>query len=135
MTTRTVLDVNPLASVDVPVLAGPQRQGDILIVPRAPLGRAEIDGMTPIPTEGLSVVRSDVTGNEHVLLADGPGVTFRRHDTSDPNDVLLGVLDVPAGSQAWIVHTDEHGANGIAAGCYTIHGKREQADIVRRVAD
>jgi hypothetical protein len=45
------------------------------------------------------------------------------------------VLDVPEGAVAYLIHTDEHGANGIGPGTYRLTGKREQADEIRRVAD
>jgi hypothetical protein len=49
--------------------------------------------------------------------------------------VLLGHLTVGEGATAYLIHTDEHGANAIAPGSYRLHGKREQAEIIRRVAD
>jgi hypothetical protein len=45
------------------------------------------------------------------------------------------VLDVAKGATAYLIHTDEHGANGIGPGTYRLTGKREQADEIRRVAD
>ena len=38
--------------------------------------------------------------------------------------VRLGFLRVPPGQSALLLHTDEHGANGIGPGTYAIHRKR-----------
>lgn len=120
-----------LADIDVPVLTGLQRQGDVLIFPRPAIGAAEAAAMTPVPPAGVAVVRGEATGNSHLLYADGPVLW----DAPSSDMLRLGVLHVPTGSVAWLIHTDEHGANGIGPGTYVLLGKREQADELRRVAD
>jgi hypothetical protein len=117
-----------LAEIEVPVLAGLQRQGDVMIHPvyTAPPG-------TPIPPSGVAVVRGESGGNTHLLHAEGP-CTWAPADQRD-GQLLLGHLTVADGAVAYLIHTDEHGANGIAPGVYALHGKREQADVIRRVAD
>lgn len=122
-----------LADIEVPVLTGPQRQGDVGIFPRPRLGAAELATMTPVPMQGIPVVRGEATGNTHLLQGDGP-IMWAPINARD-GDVTLGILHVPEGSVAWLIHTDEHGANGVAPGTYRITGKREQADEVRRVQD
>ena len=119
-----------LADLVIPVLAGMQRQGDVLIVPRGPLTAAERAGCQPVPPTGIAVVIGEATGNTHMLDADGPAFFARRS-----GGVQIGVVDVPEGSVAYLVHTDEHGANAMAPGTYALHGKREQAEEIRRVAD
>ncbi|MGQ0823465.1 MAG: hypothetical protein ACT4OX_00295 [Actinomycetota bacterium] len=121
-----------LSQAEVPVIAGlPQRQGDLLVVPRAPLSAAERAVATLVPADGVQVVRGEATGNTHWLDAyNGPIWWFVK-----PNGVALGVVDVPEGSIAMLTHTDEHGANGVGPGTYVLHGKREHADVTRRVAD
>jgi hypothetical protein len=37
----------------------------------------------------------------------------------------VGHLCVPQGQTALLIHTDEHGANGIGPGEYAIHRKRQ----------
>jgi len=66
------------AGAQVPVLDGPQAQGDLMIVP--------------------------------LDMAYEPGV-----------------LTVPSGQSAMLIHTDEHGANGIGPGRYEIRRKRDIA--------
>lgn len=119
-----------IAEITVPVLSGPQRQGDIGIFPREPLTVAERSQAVTVPPEGIAVVRGEATGNTHMLSADGV-VLWLEKDAG----LLVGIVEVPEGSTGYLIHTDEHGANGVAPGCYRIHGKREQADEIRRVAD
>lgn len=129
-----------LAELIVPCLTGPQRQGDVMIIPRPPLGSAErkvmaiVDkNMGLVGPAGVAVVRGEATGNTHLLHAEGV-VRWSAHD-GQPGDVTLGILEVEEGAAAYLIHTDEHGANGIGPGTYVLHGKREQAAAIRRVAD
>lgn len=113
------------AQAGVPVLSGAQRQGDVGIFPTSNPGETG----ERIPAEGVEVVRGEAIANTHLLLSDGDA-HFRRESGQ-----VLGFLTVPQGSVAYLVHTEEHGANGIAPGTYRLMGKREQADQVRRVVD
>ena len=90
-----------LADIEVPVTSGPQRQGDILIIPRAHAGEAELSQMAPIPPTGIAVVHGEATGNTHLLMADTDIVCLWQPATATPGDVGLGVLHVPAGGVAW----------------------------------
>lgn len=118
------------ADAEVPVLTGPQCQGDLIVLPTdQPL---PVDGQF-VPDSGVQVVIGEATGNTHWLHRgmDSPSVAWRRTDRG----LDVGVLHVPAGQSALLVHTDEHGANGIGAGTYLIRRQREQADVERVVAD
>lgn len=119
-----------LADVEVPVLTDLQRQGDVLIVPRGVLTKGERSRAQPVPREGIAVVVGEATGNTHMLDGDGP-VLFERRNAG----LVLGVVEVPEGSVAYLIHTDEHGANAMGPGTYELHGKREMAEEIRRVAD
>lgn len=110
--------------VEVPVLRGMQRQGDIIVIP-ASVGES---GGTSVPAEGVPVVRGENGGNTHLLLADG-AVSWKV-----ASGQLIGRLTVAEGSAAYLAHP-EHGYMGIAPGSYTIHRQREQADEIRIVAD
>lgn len=123
-----------LADIEVPVLTGPQRQGDVLVIPRAKLGAAERTVMVVVPREGIPVVRGEATGNTHLLDAV-QGIVLWSPARVSGAEVTLGVLHVEADSVAHLLHTDEHGCNAIGPGTYTLHGKREQAEEIRRVAD
>lgn len=119
-----------LAEVEVPVLTGPQRQGDVLVVPRKRLTDAERSVANTVPPSGLAVVRGEATGNTHLLHGDGPVLW-----ASKVSGLLLGLLEVGEGAVAYLIHTDEHGANAMGPGTYELRGKREQASEIRRVAD
>jgi len=114
------------AGADVPVLTAPQAQGDLLVVPAA-----VPEGVTwqVLPDEGEQVVHGEATGNTHWLHRgfDSPGVRWTRSTGADA--LVVGYVEVPEGQTAMLVHTDEHGANGIGAGTYEIRRKRE---FVRR---
>lgn len=122
-----------LADIEVPILTGPQRQGDVLILPRPHLGAAELAAMVAVPREGVAVVRGEATGNTHLLDAVQGVVRWAAHVARSADDLTLGVLDVDG--VAHLIHTDEHGCNAIGPGTYVLHGKREMADEIRRVAD
>jgi hypothetical protein len=104
------------ADAEVPVLTGLQAQGDLLVVPvPAPRGAR----WEPLPAGGHQLVRGEATGNTHWLHQgfDSPGVRWA--DAVD--GVRLGFLRVPPGQSALLLHTDEHGANGIGPGTYAVH--------------
>lgn len=124
-----------IADIEVPVLTGPQCQGDVGIWPRPALGAAELSQAKPVPPEGITVVRGETTGdNAHILDAyHGDVYWLPINDRADA--LTLGVLHVPEGSVAMLTHTEEHTSNGIGPGTYRLTGKREQADEIRRVAD
>lgn len=118
-----------VADAEVPVLTGPQTQGDLMIVP---ITDAPVQ-LHPLPVSGHQVVVGEATGNTHWLHRgfDSDGVRFARVDQG----LTLVVVSVPEGQAAELIHTDEHGANAMGPGLYAIHGKREQADEIRRVQD
>jgi hypothetical protein len=116
-----------VADAEVPVLTGPQAQGDLLVVPADPP-----DGLQwcPVPKQGVKVVHGEATGNTH-WLHGGFGATGVRWAWPDPSadDLLVaGYLAVPAGESALLIHTDEHGANGIGPGRFAVRRKREAAE-------
>lgn len=119
-----------IADAEVPVLTAPQAQGDLLIVP---IERSTAN-LQPVPDKGVQVVFGEATGNSHYLHRgfDSPGVMYARVDDGSQ---CIAVVLVPTGESAQLIHTDEHGSNGIGPGLYGIHEKREQADEIRRVTD
>ena len=128
--TNTAVPAHLEAQAEVPVLSAPQRQGDLMVIPITDAGGAEL---VEVPESGVQVVVGEATGNTHWLHRgfDSPGVRWARVDSG----LRLAVVEVPDGESAVLSHTDEHGANGIGPGLHAIHGKRELADVVRRVAD
>lgn len=114
-----------VAEAEVPILTGPQAQGDLLVRPAA----APSSGRwRAVPTAGVQVLHGEATGNSHWLHPgfDSPGVAWLEAAGRDaPDDLIVGHLRVPAGQYALLIHTDEHGANGIGAGEYAVHRKRQ----------
>lgn len=119
-----------IADLEVPMICGAQRQGDILIIPRGPLTEAERKLAVQVPATGVAVVRGEATGNTHLLHGEGDVVWTARQV-----GVLLAVVEVGDEATGFLIHTDEHGANAMGPGTYELHGKREQAEQIRRVAD
>ena len=114
-----------VADAEVPILTGPQAQGDLMVIPERPEEVPELIWQ-PVPDEGVQVVRGEATGNTHWLHRgfDSPGVRWSSQVRT--RGLTLGYLDVPPGQSAQLIHTDEHGANGIGPGIYRINRKREQ---------
>ena len=111
----------------IPVLAGMQRQGDVIVIPRG----TALEG--PVVTE-CPVVRGESGGNTHAIYADsGAGVRCLAVPAS-PSSLTVAWLTVPEGGTAWLGHP-EHGYLGIAPGAYEIRRQREMADELRVVAD
>jgi hypothetical protein len=111
-----------LMTAEVPVVTKLACQGDLLIQAHRP-GKGS---GTPIPSEGIAVVRGEAGGNTHSLHGDGtwrPGA-----------DMILGTVSVPEAGCAYLLHP-EHGALGIGPGNYLIRRQQEQGDIIRVVAD
>ncbi|WP_431778238.1 hypothetical protein [Microbacterium aurantiacum] len=109
------------------------RQGDVLVTPQrlAPLAGT---ASTPVPPEGIAVVRGENGGNTHLLVADGP-VLFDPVDARiAARSLRLGTLDVPDGAVAFLIHP-EHGAIGFTPGRYTISRQREQREFVEFIED
>jgi hypothetical protein len=123
-----------VADAEVPVLTSVQAQGDLIIVP-ADMASIDVSRykLEPVPVKGIQVVTGEATGNTHWLHQgfDSPDVTWCRLN----GELQLAIVSVPEGQSAELIHTDEHGANAMGPGTYVIHGKREQADEIRRVAD
>ncbi len=117
-----------VAQAEVPVLAGVQRQGDLIVLPMRP----GADAGQPVPAEGVAVVRGEAGGNTHLLV--GEGVSWRPIARNGGDGLDLGVVTVPPGAVAYLLHP-EHGGQGFAPGAYRVRRQREQADEIRMVAD
>lgn len=111
-----VVDLDPVAS------AGPQAQGDVIVLPwpefMAPHVRyLHTASAGPVPFRGL------VLADPHVLLAEDERVFWSWWPDPGPT---LGTLVVPDGSVARLAH-DHHGDLRIAPGVYTI--RRQRRDV------
>lgn len=115
----------------LPVVTTAACQGDVSIL-RVTTRLAT----TVLPQAGFPVVRGEAGGNTHSLhAAPGSSVCFDPNAGSgDFDDLVLGVLTVPEGEQAFLLHP-EHGGVAIAAGTYRIGRQREFQGKWRMVAD
>lgn len=131
LTAATGRTVRPGLAMDdpCPVSTGlPVAQGDVLCLFR-PAVKAE--AWASVPARGQVLVAGI---HDHVLFADpDSGVRWAPH-RADELDVA--VVDVPSGAVAWLLHTDEHGAQGLGAGRWVIRCQQEwTAAGHRRVSD
>ncbi|WP_433796809.1 hypothetical protein [Actinoplanes sp. CA-252034] len=120
----------PAVKVDIPVLTGLQRQGDVAVIPVEMAFRIDQAPPAPVPAEGIALVSGE-TGHTHLLVADGP-VTW----TAAPwrgRDV--GMVTVAAGAVAYVLHP-EHAALGCGPGEYLVRRQQEMTgNGSRLVAD
>lgn len=116
--------------LEVPVLTGPQAQGDVLVLPTDRAQRG-----APVPAEGMTIVRGETAGgNAHILHAlEGDCLWQAAEGAQD--GLTQGHLTVPDGGSAMLIHTQEHSVLGIGPGCYEIRREREFAGEWRRVSD
>lgn len=121
--------------VTIPVVAGPQCQGDLAIIPLAMVsGAVRVHATatwTDVPAAGVEVLRGAAMGNPHTLVAP-PGTCRWTTGVTDTEGLALGVVD--ASEIAYLAHP-EHGYAGIAPGRYVIRRQREQRDLAELVAD
>jgi len=108
----------------VPVLRQPQIQGDISILPVTTKAATR-----PIPQGGV-VVATGRGGHDHRLM---PGGFFDVAPVRS-GSLRIGTLTVPEAGEVFMAH-DEHGFMGFGPGTYAIGRQREQADVIREVAD
>lgn len=122
------------ADLDIPVLTGPQCQGDVSICPSSLYGsKPTFEAATPVTGAGVEVIRGGAMNNAHTLRTLDAGVSWAPVMFADEG-VALGLLTVPEGAQCFLEHP-EHGFNGVGAGTFVIGRQREQAEQVRMVAD
>ena len=120
-------------SADIPLHRGLVAQGDIMIIPEEMWARNGLQASTkmpaqPIPASGIVILAGN---HNHVLVAEPSAATWTT-GVVDSKNLALGTIDVT--TEAYILH-EEHGATGLAAGRYIVRASREQATIIRRVAD
>ncbi len=113
---------------DIPVGAGIRRQGDVIVIPDP-----TATPTTPVPASGTPVVRGENGGNTHAIYPDGAGILCDTYPATG-TDLRVATLLVPEGAVAYLGHP-EHAFTGIGPGSYTVRRQREQADVLRVVAD
>jgi hypothetical protein len=123
LTGKEVLDYLD-RDAEVPTVTKAACQGDVSV-----FRTDDPEATTPMPANGVIVVRSEASQNTHSLHPNGD-VFFDYRES----DLLLGVLTVAKGSAALLSH-QEHGALEITPGTYRIGRQREFAGEWRMVQD
>lgn len=119
-----------LADVEVPVLTGPQSQGDLFVLPVARTAGGEA---VDVPVAGVDVIAPVDGGHAHTLVAPDGGCVALVRSPVGADDLVLATIT--ASAPVFLLHA-EHGATGLAPGSYEIRGQREfDAAEARRVAD
>lgn len=118
-----------LADIEIPVLAGVQAQGDLLIVPvRRNAGAGAVEVTRPV-----DVIPATNGGHAHTLVAPDGGCVAHIRTSTSVGDLVLATISCT--EPVFLLHA-EHGATGLAAGNYEMRGQREfDAAEERRVAD
>lgn len=112
------------------------RQGDVIVIPERMLSIIA-EPTTPVPQDGVDLVRGDFGGNVHLLIVDGDA-WFDRAPVplllDDTNIMSVGVLTVATEATAYLIHP-EHATVGLAPGSYTVRRQREWSEVVHLVHD
>lgn len=113
---------------DVKVVKTFAAQGDVYLR-REPITPREAEG---VPATHIKVVEGDAARNAHILHGEGsrwyPGVY--KDQLTD-----YGVLVVPEGRYAYLVHTAEHGPLALGAGTWRLWAQVSYESELRRVLD
>ncbi len=126
-----LLDVTELDVLDhlereitVPVLDGPQAQGDLIVLPMAmvPVVTAfPWATWRSVPWRGVELVRGVAGNNPHTLVAD-EGTCRWTNGVRDP--LSLGIAIVENTAPAYLIHP-EHGGSGVAPGRWLVRRQQE----------
>lgn len=116
--------------LDVPILSATQRQGDVLF---RLLNEPRSDHGTEVPDTGILVVAGETTGGNSHILHNLNGTS---HWAPTPNeDLIQGILTIPDGAAAVLIHTDEHNTLAFGPGVYEVRRQREFRGEWEMVAD
>ncbi|MEV0382832.1 hypothetical protein [Nonomuraea sp. NPDC050643] len=123
-------------SMRIPVIDGPQAQGDLIVVPlsfvSASVQVRDHASWERVPPEGVELLRGAAGGNPHALVAE-PGTCRWTRQVWDSDGLAIGVFD--ASSVVYLLHP-EHGGSGCAPGTYVVRRQREhEGHRSRLVAD
>ena len=117
--------------VTIPVLDGPQAQGDLIVLPLAMVSNVVRVGSRPywtwVPPGGVELVRGEAGNNPHTLVAD-PRTCEWTAGMQDP--IGLGIAVFRNTAPAFLVHP-EHGGSGVAPGTWLVR-RQQEAGVLRR---
>ncbi len=126
-----LLDVTELDVLDhlereitVPVIDGPQAQGDLIVLPSDMVPVVTLTRWTTwrsVPWHGVELVRGVAGNNPHTLVAD-PGTCRWTNGVQDPLGLAIALFDNTA--PAYLIHP-EHGGTGVAPGRWVVRRQQE----------
>ena len=126
-----ILDRNELSVLDhlerevtVPVIDGPQAQGDLIVLPLSMMAVVTVGSWTywqPVPRQGIELVRGVAGNNPHTLVANGGACQWTR-GFRDP--LRLGVALFENTAPVYLIHP-EHGGSGVAPGRWLVRRQQE----------
>jgi len=130
----TILEesTDEVVDVEVPVLCGPQRQGDVFVFPAGMAAATTPTADTRDVHPAVEVVDGGTARHNHTLVA-APGAASWT-PARDADGLAIGIVTVADGEVCYLSH-DEHSTLGLAPGAYVIRRQREQAESQRLVAD
>ena len=117
--------------VTVPVLDGPQAQGDVIVLPHAMVPTVTHHGRRfwEVLRGGVELVRGVAGNNPHTLVAD-PNICEWTTTIYDPPGLAIAMFTNTA--PVHLIHP-EHGGTGVAPGTWVVRRQRE-ADLERRTS-
>ncbi|PPK68548.1 hypothetical protein V5P93_004344 [Actinokineospora auranticolor] len=111
--------------VAVPVIDGPQAQGDLIVLPAVELAYVKPwreSGWSQVPPEGVDLIRGGNGANPHTLVGD-PGTCRFTWEVRDSLGLALALLENTA--PVYLIHP-EHGGTGIAPGRWVVRRQQER---------
>ena len=131
MNLAQILDIAELSVLDhlelqvaVPVLDGPQAQGDLIVLPLSMVPVVTTGHWTrwqSVPRRGVELVRGVAGGNPHTLVADR-GVCQWTGGFHDPLGLCVALFENAA--PVYLIHP-EHGGSGVAPGRWLVRRQQE----------
>jgi hypothetical protein len=138
MNLAELLDRNDLDVLDhlerqitIPVLDGPQAQGDVIVLPLAMVSTVEAGSWAHwywVPEGGVELVRGVAGNNPHTLVAD-PHTCELTSAVRDP--LQLGIALFRNTEPVYLIHP-EHGGSGVAPGTWLVR-RQQEAGFRRRM--
>lgn len=116
--------------IAVPVIDGPQAQGDLIVLPMAMVPVVTVSDWAawqPVPWHGVELVRGVAGNNPHTLVAD-PGTCLWTPHVWDPLRLAVAVFENT--TTAYLIHP-EHGGTGVAPGRWLVRRQQEYGLLKR----
>lgn len=117
--------------VTVPVLDGPQAQGDVIVLPAAMVPEVTAQpwaSWRSVPAGGVELVRGVAGNNPHTLVADADVCSWT-FGVRDPFG--LGIALFSNTAPVYLIHP-EHGGSGVAPGSWLVR-RQQEAGVGRRM--